>query len=83
MGHILQSAMKMASIVCISLKFLQKVAKNSQCLQKLTNLDANKRCQMNRKDVNYQLVYGLFSNILLLMNSRRSKMSSLHTYGVS
>ena len=57
--------------------YFQIIFKDSLCLEKLTNLDANgKRCELPNS-------IGLFyNNILLYMNGRLSKIPSVHTNGV-
>ena len=60
----------------------QRFFKESLWLQKLTNLDA-KGAKRSVKMWSTNLYQSFFKKILLLMNGRRSKLRSVHAYGVS
>ena len=59
----------------------QTFFKDSMCLQKLTNLDA-KDAKISVKMWATNFYRSFFKNVLLYMNGRLSKISSVHTYGV-
>ena len=74
----------------IDLIFLQKQRfysfqtffKNSLCLQKLNNLDS-KGAKRSVKIWATNFYKSFFKNVVFHMNVRRSKIRSVHTYGVS
>ena len=60
----------------------QTFFKNSLCLQKLNNLDS-KGAKRSVKIWATNFYKSFFKNVVFHMNVRRSKIRSVHTYGVS